>query len=216
VALRPGATIRGRVEGPDGQTITVASIITTLHISALSPFWRFTGDPNVRDGRFELHGLDPEKPTRISILDAEHQWGATLDVSGKQAGEDLTIRLQPNGRAKVRFVGPDGKPVANHRPHFEIVATPGTSNMSRDRKDQAELSADSEFVANIDRKHYWHFPTTDAEGRITLVDLIPGAMYRIMDFSTVRDPKKGPQIRKDFTVKPGEALDLGDILIEKP
>ncbi len=59
-------------------------------------------------------------------------------------------------------------------------------------------------------------PATDAEGRITLIDLIPGALYRIIDFSTVRDPKKGPQVRKDFTVKPGETFDLGDILIEKP
>jgi hypothetical protein len=215
-ALRPGATIKGRVEGPDGQTVIGASIITTLHISALSTLWRFADDVKVRDGRFELHGVDPEKPARISILDAEHEWGATLDVSGKQAGEDLTIRLEPCGRAKVRFVGPDGKPVAKHQPHFEIVATLGPSNMSRDKKDQAEPSADSEFVANIDRKHYWRFPTTDAEGRITLVDLIPGALYRIIDFSTVRDPKKGPQVRKDFSVKPGETLDVGEILIEQP
>ncbi len=59
-------------------------------------------------------------------------------------------------------------------------------------------------------------PKTDAEGRITLPALIPGALYRITDFSTAKDDAKGPQVRKDFTVKPGETLDLGDILIEKP
>ena len=70
--------------------------------------------------------------------------------------------------------------------------------------------------ANVDRKHYWNGPLTDADGRITLPALIPGALYRITDFSTVNDADKGVQVRKDFTVKPGETLDLGDILIEKP
>jgi hypothetical protein len=72
------------------------------------------------------------------------------------------------------------------------------------------------MMANIDRKHYWPQPATDAEGRITLVSLIPGALYRLGDFSTVNDQDKGMQVRKEFTVKPGETLDLGDILIEKP
>ena len=59
-------------------------------------------------------------------------------------------------------------------------------------------------------------PRTDAEGRITCISLIPGALYRIIDFSTVNDQDKGVQVRKDFTVKPGETLDLGEILIDKP
>ena len=49
----------------------------------------------------------------------------------------------------------------------------------------------------------------------SLSALIPGALYRLLDFSTVNDAK-GEQFRKDFTVKPGETVDLGDILIEKP
>jgi hypothetical protein len=36
------------------------------------------------------------------------------------------------------------------------------------------------------------------------------------DSSTINDQDKGPQVRKEFTVKPGEILDLGDILIERP
>ena len=71
-------------------------------------------------------------------------------------------------------------------------------------------------MPNLDRKHYWTGRLTDADGQITLPDLIPGASYRISDYTTVNDENKGVQVRKDFTVKPGEAVDLGDILIEKP
>jgi RNA polymerase sigma factor (sigma-70 family) len=214
--LRPGVTIKGRVERPDGQAVNDASLITTLRIEATNPFWRGNYQIPIRDGRFEVHGLAPEGTTRVHILDAEHQWGASVELSGKQAGEDLTIRLQPCGRAKARFVGPDGKPVAKYRPHFEFVATPGPTLYSESKKDSAEMAADAEMVANVDRKHYWNGPFTDAEGRITLPALIPGALYRIVDFSTVNDQDKGVQIRRDFTVKSGETLELGDIVIEKP
>jgi hypothetical protein len=215
-ALRPGVTIKGRVEGPDGQTIAQASVISTLWIEAQNPYWRGDYQIPVEDGRFELHGLDPKGTARIHILDAEHELGATAEVSGKQAGEEVTVRLQPCGRAKARFVGPDGKPIAKYQPRFEFIATPGPSRYSRNPKDLTELSADDEMMANIDRKHYWPQPASNAEGRITLVSLIPGALYRLGDFSTINDQGKGMQVRKEFTVKPGETLDLGDILIEKP
>ena len=57
---------------------------------------------------------------------------------------------------------------------------------------------------------------TDAQGRISFPALIPGATYRISDYSTINDGKRTIRLRKEFTVKPGETLDLGDILIEKP
>ncbi len=137
--LRPGATIKGRVEGPAGQTVTDGFILTTLHIEPFSPSWRGDFSVPIRDGRFELHGLDPEGSTRIHGLDPEHEWVATVEVSGKRAGEDLTIRLEPCGKARARFVGPDGKPLARHQPTFEVVATPGPSQMSRSEEDQAKL-----------------------------------------------------------------------------
>jgi RNA polymerase sigma factor (sigma-70 family) len=215
-ALRPGATIKGRVEGPDGQTITDGFILTTLNIEAQNPHWRSDYRVPIRDGRFELHGLDPRGTARVHAFDPEHEWGATVEFAGQQPGEDQIIRLQPCGRATARFVGPDGKPVARHQPNFEFVMTPGPSSMSQREQDRAVLAADADYMANVDRKHYWKLPRTDAQGVFTMGSLIPGALYRINDMSTVNDPNKGTQVRRDFTVKPGETVDLGDILIEDP
>ncbi len=207
---------QGPRRGPDGQAVADAVIISNLHVEAPGTHWHSIPGSEVRDGRFELHGVAPEGSARIAILDPAHEWGATAEVSGKPTGEEPTIRLQPCGKAKARFVGPDAKPVARHQPIFEFVATPGPSQFSLDERDRAELLADADYVANTDREHYLRPPSADAEGRIVLPDLVPGATYRIIDFSAFNDPKGGKVVARDFTVQPGETLDLGDIVVAKP
>ena len=98
-------------------------------------------------------------------------------------------------------------------PRFEILGRPGRHEWDERKESQTLLAADAAYLPNLDRKHYWKGPVTDANGEITLPDLIPGALYRISDFSTVNDRDLGVQVRKEFTVKAGEMLDLGDILI---
>jgi hypothetical protein len=84
-----------------------------LHFNYFHLNWRGDLTIHARDGAFELHGLDQDRPTRVSFLEADRQWGTTLELSGKQAGEDIIVRLEPCGQAKARFIRPDGKPVAN-------------------------------------------------------------------------------------------------------
>jgi hypothetical protein len=211
-----GKTIRGRVFGPDGQSVAHAMMITTLHIEHFHRMWRGDLTLHARDGVFELHGVDPEKPARVFFLDSDHQWGATAEISAKQAGSDVVVRFQPCGLAKARLVGPDGRPLAKMFPHFEIVGTPGPDARDQRKQSQSMLAADAAYMPNVDRIHYSGGPFTDADGRITLPALIPGALYRISDVSTINDRDKGAQVRKDFSVQPGETLDLGDILIENP
>ena len=130
----------------------------------------------------------PRASTRIHVLDAEHEWGATVEISGKQAGEDLTIRLaalRPGEGAVRRARRQAGRQASS--PTSSSSSRPARASISRSEQDQAELAADAALVANVDRKHYWNGPRTDAEGRITLISLIPGALYRIIDFSTVND-----------------------------
>jgi protocatechuate 3,4-dioxygenase beta subunit len=213
--LRPARTIKGRVIGPDGQPVARAFFITRLYIEPFNPFWRGNQgfQLQVRDGRFELHGVDPDKAAPVYFLDPEHEWGATLEASGELAGQDVTVRLQPCGRAEARFVGPDGKPVAKEYPWLEIVTTPAGVEPSRDGKDRGVLLPDVGSMPGVDPRHYRYkrTPLTDAEGRVTMPALVPGASYRLLDRSVQKEP-----VRKAFTVKPGEALDLGDVLIEKP
>jgi hypothetical protein len=214
--LRPGRIVKGRLIGPAGQTVDKAEMVALLNFSYSHLYWRGDLTIHARDGSFELHGLDPEKATRVSFLDADHQLGATVELSGKQSGKDIEVQLLPCGQAKARFITPDGKPIPKISSQLEILGSSGPSSRTRTAEAQAQLAADAAAVVNLDRKHYWNGQFTDAEGRITLPSLIPGANYRINDWSTVNDENKGVQVRKDFTVKPGETLDLGDILIEKP
>jgi biotin carboxyl carrier protein len=81
---------------------------------------------------------------------------------------------------------------------------------------QGKPIANARVAVLADRKHYANAPQADAEGRITLISLLPGALYRISDMSTFNVAEKGAQVRKEFTVRPGETVDLGDILIERP
>ena len=139
--------------------------------------WRKRSSLRVHDGRFELHGLDPEKSTPVYFLEAEHQWGATIELSGKQAGGDVTVRLQPCGKATARFVGPDGKAVANLGTvaYIELLMTPGSPQFARGMMERSQLAADATLMNNVDPTHYddRRGLVTDNEGRINLPDLIP-------------------------------------------
>ena len=214
--LRPGKIIKGRVVGPNDETVEHAMIISLLNIRHFHLVWRGEATLHTHDGMFELHGVDPDKPARVSFFDADHLWGATVDISATQAGEEVTVRLQPCGQARARVVGPDGAPLAKMFPQFEILGALGPHQWDLRKESKSMLAADATYIPNVDRIHYWtgKGPLTDADGRISLPALIPGALYRISDYSTVNDRDKGVQVRKDFTVRSGETLDLGDILIE--
>jgi hypothetical protein len=101
--------------------------------------------------------------------------------------------------------------LANYRPFvwamLPPIHTPTLTDIGPMLENGVVSSNCEVWLGHADPGHYGDGPRTDAEGRITLPNLVPGATYRISKF----DGKA-----KDFTVEPGKKLDLGDIAVVKP
>jgi RNA polymerase sigma factor (sigma-70 family) len=217
-ACRP---IKGRMDGPDGKPLTGTWIISGLHFADSrfphSQHWNPSYHGVTHNGQFELNGLAPDAEVSVSFLQPKLKLGATLRVSGKPGvGEPIVVRLARCGTATARLVGPDGRPLGNFTPQAAImmVVMPGElSPMKATKEGKFMLTAG--VLTAIDPVNYAADPASDGDGRIVFPALIPGTTYHLVDRSTVGAPP-GMQLRKEFRVKSGEIVDLGDILIEKP
>ena len=226
LTLRRGAALRGRAVGPDGQPVRDAWVCSRLMLRTQPDGgWKLFILPQdhsrsqLRDGRFVLHGLDPNAAVEVPayFLDPERKLGAIARFSGRSGADGpVTVRLEPCGTARARLVTSDGKPLDRYdaRALASMVVTPGPLPRGARRK-TVPCSPRKPAWSSLDPVNYGNDFQSDAQGRLTLPALIPGATYRIEDFTPAFGGGE-PAIRKEFTVKPGETLDLGDILIARP
>ncbi len=212
IALRSGASVKGRVLDPDGAPVADGVVITRFNVSAQAHRWEASPIP-VRDGQFVLPGLEPDRPYRVNVRDAKNRYGASVELTGRASGnEPVTIRLAPCGSARVRLVDAAGKPIANYRLAIQIVVTPGRFQCDFDGNVRGEdLAADAGPALGY--SSYMGGTPTDATGGTTFNGLIPGATYRLL--TTEGDNISiDSKVLKDFQVKPGEALELPAITIK--
>lgn len=224
LVLRRGATVEGRVVGPDGRPVRRAWIYSRFIDDPslwASLSWTALYHGKVSNGRFEIHGLAPDAEVPVSFLEPERKLGAVVNLSAESASRGpVTVRLEPCGAARAWLVDPDGKPVTKPVRNLSIrmVVTPGRADRTASNEKAARIpSAADGRLADVDPINYETDPAPDPGGRVTLPVLIPGATYRIIDYTmVVRGGQNGPELRKEFTVKPGQKLDLGDIRIARP
>jgi hypothetical protein len=226
LSLRHGLALSGRAVGPDGKPVRDAWVCSRLMLRTQPDGgWKLfvlsqdhSRSP-VRDGRFILHGLDPGSAVEIPayFLEPQRKLGAIARFSGRSlANGPVTVRLEPCGTAKLRLVNSDGKHLDRY-PAIGLVARVVTSGPQRglNQANDGPLLADEAGVDQLDPTQYSYEFQSDAQGRLTLPALIPGATYRVEDF-TAAFAGGDPVIRKEFTVRSGETLDLGDIVIARP
>ncbi len=119
--------------------------------------------------------------------------------------------------AMARLVGPDGQPLGGRLRGVSITmaVTPGPPRGSAPvRAGDSPPMRPREPVHPVN--HGTDRSPTPRGGSRPVV--IPGATYRIVDRTGVvaRDVGDGPQVRREFVVGPGQAIELGDVSIGKP
>jgi RNA polymerase sigma factor (sigma-70 family) len=188
--MRRGVTVKGRVLDPDGKPVKYAVVYHPLSLQDQGDrayFFNHGLVPvAVKDGTFTLTALDPKGEVPVYVLDRRNEIGGRLVVSGKSTGEEVTIKLQPCAKAKVRFVNAAGKPQAGHSLGLVLLLAPDARA----------------FLQQADALGGWHaVGRSDKDGQVTVPGLIPGATYTYADGRKVRE----------FTAEAGKTHDLGDV-----
>ena len=186
--------LRGRAVGPDGQPVRDAWVCSRLMLRTQPDggwkLWIVPQDHSrsqLRDGRFVLHGLDPNTAVEVPafFLDPERKLGAVARFSGRSAAEWPGHRPP---RALRHGAGPAGhirRQAARSvsRPGLAaMVVTPGPLPRT-EPGGRRPLFAEEAGVVALDPVNYGSDFQSDAQGRLTLPALIPGATYRIEDFT---------------------------------
>jgi beta-lactamase regulating signal transducer with metallopeptidase domain len=213
IALRRGVTATGRLLLPDGRPAENVLVLSRLQISPFSTWWRAGfEEERAYGGQFSISGLAAGVEYPVSFLDPDRRLGATLLLKAADAAKGpIDVHLKPCGTAKARFVDFHGKPIAGVKQALFVVVTPGPPSASEAARLPGIMPADEDFVVNSDRKNHPEIERTDQQGRVVYGTLIPGTTYRLLGPESM-----GRVFNKDFTVKAGENVDLGDLLADRP
>jgi hypothetical protein len=129
------------------------------------------------------------KPRRLIFYERTRKLCGTLTLKGDEKGP-VVFRLQPCGAVRGRVVGEDGNPVAGVNINLTYY--------------QGEFWGIHAFL------HGAHPVVTDAGGRFTIDQLVPGVNFQLWP----RPPKRARGVQllvKTSKVEPGRTTDLGDI-----
>ena len=186
IAVVPGRTQHVRVAAADGRP--VAGI-------------RLSGNPltilsdEVSTGS-EFTFVHPElgKDEEFVVLDQDQTAGALLTVKGDEP-DPIRLTLQPVGTVAGRLVDEEGRP----RPSVRFVVMLSLATFGFDR-------------SSVQSR-------TGADGRFQIKALVPGVSYSAMavksGMANDLDPFVGSIGKPQWTVKPGEIQNWGDVQVEK-
>jgi hypothetical protein len=185
IALAPGRAQHIKIAGPDGRPVPGARI------------YCFQGQPQagetVKGSEWTFIHANPGKAESLVVSHADRSLGARVDLKGDEP-DPVRIVLQPCGTVTGRLVDEDGMP----RPDVRLAVY------------QRMMSRGSSIgLGRLDELK------TGPDGRFRITNLVPGLTYNVeaiknneMNYSLRAE---GYLHKNQWTIKPGETLDWGDV-----
>ena len=208
--LRRGATVRGRVIGPDGQPVQEARMFSRVILPSRPTggwkIWEAREHGQVRNGcvRAAWTGRGRRRPRLFSRARAQAWRDRPSSPANQSLDGPVTVRLEPCGMAQARLVAPaeNRSRVMTARGTIALVVTPGPFEPSDRERWPAGWRSSHPGLDRPDQLRERHHVRRPGPDHLPCPD--PGAPYHFARLS------------REFTVKPGEILELGDILIQVP
>jgi RNA polymerase sigma factor (sigma-70 family) len=185
LTVERGVVGKVAIQDADGKPLAGA------YIAGLTASWPITY--KLPEATAPIYALNPDKPRKIAVFHADKKLAGTATIRGDEK-EPVVVKLTPVSSITGRFLE-DGVPLAN----AEITVNPPNRILS-------ELYR---FTVQERPK-----VITDAEGKFTLPDIVPGIDFYIQtrkgENYYAGKPKLGLQ-----SLKPGEKKDLGERTLER-
>jgi RNA polymerase sigma factor (sigma-70 family) len=139
---------------------------------------------------------EPDRSRLMVFYEPERKWIGTLTFKGEVKGP-VVATLGPAGSVRGRLLGEDGKPVAG------VVV-----EVSHAAREAREIH---------DHIHRTRQAVTDAGGVFQVEEVIPEIKFTLYYHRKLRESGHSRKVAdRQFQVKPGEALDLGDLRLTPP
>jgi RNA polymerase sigma factor (sigma-70 family) len=191
LAVEQGKQLTGIVVGPDGKP--VAGVLA----NGLNGFRSWEYQP-LSTPSFSVKSLRPGKPWLLQFAHPEKKLAGHVFLKGNEKGP-IKAQLGLAGTIRGRVVTKDGDPVTNGT----LIGMSGTKTRA------GQLPSEMETGSLPPAIHL------DKDGRFVIEGLAPNLTYKLALLrSQVYLTELEGKAAETLTVKPGETIDLGDVVVK--
>jgi len=207
IRLRHGRTVKLQAVGPNGEALKMVRA-NWEGLGAVHDYvWMSRAE--FANGKIEITGLDPERGTRVLLIDDSRRLAAVYDITSQAPVGPVQVRLQPTATIVGRRIAQDGTPVEDARVGLYLSFDPHVPQFTKD--DYVDFCY-TDYYRLVGGDHRGRSPGPD--GKFTLENVVPGVPLGLT--YGIHFHRDKHDIRTIEPLKPGQQFNVGKLVTDSP